>query len=167
MYKLNFNPSSQSEDTTKRCLFMLWQHRHFTIFVRTLCSFVQERVRLRGRGQSYDMDWGVARAPRHVEIVPLPTWHTYTVTNIHIHAHIINTSRIYLYLGAVHILRQPKKGVHRPPPPPLVSNGQHFTDPPSPPRQLSSAFARLPLLYYNFWPRLFDMIKWGYSFVRI
>ena len=80
------NWTSQSRDTTKRCFFVLWQHWYFTLFIRILCSFVQERVRLRGRGQSYDMDWGVARATRHVEIVPLPTWHTYTVTitNIHI-----------------------------------------------------------------------------------
>ena len=82
------NWTSQSRDTAKRCFFVLWQHWHFTLFIRILCSFVQERVRLRGRGQSYDMDWGVARATRHVEIVPLPTWHTYTVTNIHIHVHI-------------------------------------------------------------------------------
>ena len=31
------------------------------------------------------------------------------------------------------------------PPPPSVSNGQHLAYPPSPPRQLSSAFARRPL----------------------
>ena len=58
-------------------------------------------------------------------------------------------------LGAVHILRQPKTGVRRPPlpprsamvifwltpPPPLVSNCQHLDDPPSPPRQPLSSFA--------------------------
>ena len=60
--------------------------------------------------------------------------------------------------GAVHILRQPKSGVPGPPlpppsamvsiwltpPPPLVSNGQLLAYPPSPPRQLSSAFTRRP-----------------------
>ena len=61
----------------------------------------------------------------------------------------------HITLGAVHILRQPRSGVPGPPLPPpsamisiwltpLVSNGQHLAYPPSPPRQLSSAFARRP-----------------------
>ena len=66
-------------------------------------------------------------------------------------------------LGAVHILRQPKTGVRRPPPPsvskcqlladppsPLVSFCQQLADPPSPLRQLSSAFGKRPICTTNF-----------------
>ena len=69
----------------------------------------------------------------------------------------------HLSLGAVHILRQPKTGVRRPPPPlsanvsfwltpppPLVSFCQQLADPPSPLRQLSSAFGKRPICTTNF-----------------
>ena len=84
-------------------------------------------------------------------------------------------------LGAVHILRQPKTGVRRPPlpprsamvifwltpPPPLVSNCQHLDDPPSPPRQPSSSFARRPFCTAIFYV---DFLTWqngGYSFTWV
>ena len=87
---------------------------------------------------------------------------------------LMSSDRYSYYRGCSHIMSAKNRGSYTPPPP-AVSNGQHFADPPSPLRQQWSAFSLPPLppssafvsifspalLYYNFRHRLFDMIKWG------
>ena len=65
--------------------------------------------------------------------------------------------------GCPHITSANFEGFQTPPPP-LVSNGQHLLDPPSPPRQPSSAFGWPPLYQYiqgkhTFWYEMI-MVFW-------
>ena len=62
----------------------------------------------------------------------------------------------YTVRGCSHITSAKIRGSWTPPPP-LVSNGQHLAYPPSPPRQLSSAFARRPFCTTIFYV---DLITW-------